>query len=102
MVLVEPETVVTEAIDLFPCVQVLRVGADRDVRLEVPGGERVGQFVADFQVVEMFAVRQQIEHEDPHGTSALTVCSEYGEGRITWSTLRRRGFGNAHAARRIG
>ena len=69
MVLVKAEAVVGEAVDLFPCVQVLSIGANRDVRLEVPGRERASEFVADFQVVEMFVVRQQIEREDPYGTS---------------------------------
>ena len=67
MVFVETQPVVAEFIDQFPGVEVLGVGADRDLGFEVASGQRVGEFVALFQVVELLGLGQQVEDEDFHG-----------------------------------
>jgi hypothetical protein len=37
-------------------IEVFGVGAHRDIGLEMPYGQRIGQFVVDLQMVEMFAM----------------------------------------------
>ncbi len=64
--LVETKTVVAQSVDFLPGIEVLGVGAHRDIRLEVPGGQWIGQFVADLQVVQMFAVGEQVKDKDLH------------------------------------
>ena len=42
MMLVEAKTVIAETVDLLPRVEVLGIGAHRDVWFEMPCGERIG------------------------------------------------------------
>ena len=58
MMLVEAEPVIAEAIDLLPGVEVFRIGAHRDFGFEMLRGQRIRQFVADLQMVELLAIRQ--------------------------------------------
>ena len=69
MVLVEADAVVAEPVHLLPGVEVLGVGADGDLGLEMLRGQRIGQLAADLQMVEIFAVGEQVEDEDFHGGS---------------------------------
>jgi hypothetical protein len=73
MMLVEPQAVVAELVDQFPGVEVLGVGADRDLGFEMAAGERVRQFGADLQMIELFAISQQIEDEYFHGRIPVRV-----------------------------
>ena len=66
--LVEADAVVAEPVHLLPGVEMLGVGAHRDVGLEVLLAQRIGQLGrAVLQVVEVLAVGEQIEDEDFHG-----------------------------------
>src|ERR1700722_16013325 len=65
--LVEADAVVTEPVPLLPGFQMLGVGPNRDVGLEIPVRERVGQLAADLEMVELFAVGEQIKDENFHG-----------------------------------
>jgi hypothetical protein len=47
----------------------LGVGADGSVRFEVPLAQRVGQFGAGFQMLEIFTVGEKIENKDVHASS---------------------------------
>ena len=71
MVLVEAETVVAESIDFLPGIEVLGIGAHRHIGPEVPRGQRIRQLVADLQVVQMFAVGEQVKDEDLHGSACV-------------------------------
>jgi hypothetical protein len=69
----EAETVVAETVDLLPGIEVLGIGAHRDVGPEVTRRKRVGEFAAHLQMVEVFAVGEQIENEDFHG-APIRAC----------------------------
>jgi hypothetical protein len=45
---------------------VLGIGPRRDLRLKEFLRQRVGELAADFQVIELFTVSQEIEYEDLH------------------------------------
>ena len=66
VVLVEPHPVIPQAVELFPGLEVLGIGPRGDFGLEIFLGQRVGQLVVDLQVLELFAVSQEIEYEDLH------------------------------------
>jgi hypothetical protein len=65
--LVKADAVVAEPIHLLPGLEMLGIGANRDVGLEITVRERVGQLAADLEMVELFAVGEQIKDEDLHG-----------------------------------
>jgi hypothetical protein len=50
MVLVEPDPVIAEPVEFLPGLEMLGIGARRDLRPEVLLRERIGQFAADFQM----------------------------------------------------
>ena len=75
MMLVKAQPVVAELIDQLPGVEVLGIGADRDLGFEMPAGERVGQFGSSLQMVELFAIGQQIEDKNFHG-GVLVRCAQ--------------------------
>jgi hypothetical protein len=80
---VEAQAIVAETIDFLPGVEVLRVGSDREVGVEVTRGERVGEFVVDLQVVEVFAIGEKVEDEDFHDAPCVVLvhlAHEVGEG----------------------
>jgi hypothetical protein len=54
---VEADAVVTQFVEQCPRIQMLFVGAHRDVGLEVRLGQRIRQLFADPEVREIFAVR---------------------------------------------
>ena len=66
MVLVEPDAVIPQAVELFPGLEVLGISARGDFGLKIFLRQRVGQLVVDLQVLELFAVSQEIEYEDLH------------------------------------
>ena len=66
MVLVEPDAVIAEAIEFFPGRDVLGIGPYGDLGFEVLVGQWIGQLVADLQMIELFAVGQEIKDEDFH------------------------------------
>src|SRR5271170_8038944 len=66
MVLVEPDPVIAEPVKLFPRVEVLGIGSRRDLRIEVLLRQRIGQFAADLQMVQLLPIGQQIEDKDFH------------------------------------
>src|SRR5215469_11197112 len=80
MVLVEADTVIAELIHLLPGFEMLGIGAHRDVGLEVAAGERVGELAADLEMVELFAIGEQVEDEDFHARFPVTCrwCGRYG------------------------
>ena len=64
--LVEADAVIAEAVHLLPGREMLGVGLVRHVGFEMPLGQGIGQLAANFQVVELLAVGQQVEDEDFH------------------------------------
>ena len=56
--LIEPDPVITEPVELFPGFEVLGIGPCRHLRFEVFVGQRIGQLVADLQMLELLAVSQ--------------------------------------------
>src|SRR6516165_5062462 len=64
--LVKANPVVSAPIERLPGVEMLRVGPHRDLGVEVVFAERVRQRLAVFEVVEIGAVRQEIEDKDLH------------------------------------
>jgi len=66
MVLVEPDAVITQAVQFLPGFEVLGVGSCRDFGLEILLGQRIGQLVVDFQVLELLPVSKEIEDKDLH------------------------------------
>ncbi len=68
MMLVEPDPVIAEPVQFLPGFEMLGIGPDGDFGLEMPARQRIGELVADFQMVELFAIGQQIEDEDLHRT----------------------------------
>jgi len=74
-------------IELFPGLEVLGIGACGDVGLEIFLWQRVGQFVADFETLELLAIGQEIENEDLHFCSLPPEPdhSFTGAGRCPWS-----------------
>jgi hypothetical protein len=66
MVLVEPDAVITQAVQFLPGLEVLGIGPRRDLGVEVFFRQRIGQLVADFQVPELLAVSKEIEDKDFH------------------------------------
>ena len=64
--LVEPDPVIAEPVELFPGFEVLGIGPRRDLGFEVFVGQRIGQLVADLQMFELLAVRQEIEDKNFH------------------------------------
>ena len=67
MMLVEADAVIAELVHLLPGVEMLGIGAHRDIGLEVAAGKRVGELAADLEMVELFAIGEQVEDEDFHG-----------------------------------
>ena len=66
MVLVEPDPVISQMIEFFPGLEVLGISPRGDFGFEVFLWQCVGQLVVDLQVVELFAVSQEIEYEHLH------------------------------------
>ena len=66
MVLVEPHSIIPQMVELFPGLEVLGISACGDFGLEIFLWQRVGQFVVDFEMLELFAIGQEIENEDLH------------------------------------
>ncbi len=66
MMLVEPDPVIAEPVELLPGGEMLGIGARGDLRVEVPFGQRIGQLIADFQMVELLAIGQKIKDENFH------------------------------------
>jgi hypothetical protein len=64
--LVEADAVIAQPVHLLPRREMLGIGAHGDVGLEELPAERIGQFRADFHVLEVFAVGQQVEDKDLH------------------------------------
>src|SRR5690242_16237072 len=66
MMLVEPDPVIAEAVELFPGLEVLGIGPRRDLRVEMFARQRIRQLVADLQMLELLPVSQQIKDEHLH------------------------------------
>ena len=88
--LVEADAVVAEPVELLPGLEMLGVGAHRDVGLEVLLGQRIGQLVADLQMVEVLAIGQQIEDEDLHWFGCPSELSAESQADIYRSLPPRR------------
>jgi hypothetical protein len=73
--LVEPGAVIAEPIELLPSLEMFGIGPCRDLRLEILLRQRIGQLVADLQMLELFTVRQEIENEDLHRIVPPGRCS---------------------------
>ena len=70
MMLVETDAVIAEAVHFLPGIEMLGVGANGDVGLEVTVRQRIGEFAADLEMVKLFAVGEQIEDENFHGRAS--------------------------------
>src|SRR5262249_35450528 len=66
VVLVEPDPVIAEPVELFPGVEMLAIGPGRDLGVEMFVGQRVGQLVAELQMLELLAISQEIEDKNFH------------------------------------
>src|SRR6185312_2528360 len=90
MMLIEPEAVIAESIYFFPGIEMFGVGAHCHAGVEMTRRQRIGQFGADLQMIEMFAIGEQVEDKDPHGHSCMAVWGEYddvtaeGSMRAVW------------------
>src|SRR5215475_1496006 len=77
MVLVEADAVIAELVHLLPGFEMLGIGAHRDVGLEVAIGERIGELAADLEMLELFAIGEQVEDENLH--DVLPVMDRFDE-----------------------
>src|SRR5664279_5059206 len=73
MMLVEADAVITEPIHFLPGIEMFGVGPNGDVGLEISVRQRVGEFAANLEMVELFAVSEQIEDEYLHGRVPPTM-----------------------------
>src|SRR6516165_7213508 len=64
--LVEPDAVITQPVELLPRLEMFGIGPRRDLGLEIFVRQRIGQLVADLQMIELFTISQEIEYEDFH------------------------------------
>ena len=71
VMLVKADAVIAELVEFFPRIEMLRIGLGGFLRIEMRLAERVGQRRAGLQLVEVDAVRQQVEDEDLHGVSSI-------------------------------
>ena len=71
--LIEPQPVVAELVDQFPCVEVLGIGSDCNLWFKMAAGEGVRKLGTRFQVVELLAIGKQVEDKDFHGTVPVTL-----------------------------
>ena len=76
--LVEPDSVITQAVELLPGFQMLGIGPGRHLGFEIFVGQRVGQLVADLQVLKLFAIGQEIENKHFHRIAppGRTLCCD--------------------------
>jgi hypothetical protein len=65
--LVETDAVMAEPIHFLPGFEMFGVGSHRHVCLEVSVRQGIGELASDFEMVELFAVCEQIEDENLHG-----------------------------------
>src|SRR5262249_11839797 len=79
--LVESDAVVAEPVHLLPCLQMFRIGACRHVRFKMLSGQRVGKLVASLQMLELLAIREQVENKDFHRRSPPSVALLPADGR---------------------
>src|SRR6185312_14512398 len=63
----EADAVIAKPVHFLPGFEVLRIGTNRDVRLEVAVGERIRQLAADLEMIELFAIGEQVKNENLHG-----------------------------------
>ena len=66
MVLIEPDPVITEAVQFLPGFEVLGIGSRRYLGLEIFLRQRIGQLVVDFRVLELLAISKEVEDKDLH------------------------------------
>jgi len=66
MVLVEPDSIITQPVELLPSLEVLGIGPHRNLRLEIFLRQRIWQLAADFQMLQLLAIRQEVEYENLH------------------------------------
>jgi hypothetical protein len=64
--LVEPDPVIAQAIELLPGFEMLGIGPCRDLRSEIFLLQRIGQLAPDLQMLKLFTISQEIEYEDFH------------------------------------
>src|SRR6185437_2634115 len=76
VMLVKADAVIAEPVHFLPRRQMLGIGLRRDRGLEVLFLERERQLVGDFQVVEMLAIRQEVENEDFHCAKFLPASKK--------------------------
>src|SRR5262249_50011928 len=86
MVLVEPDPVIAQPVELLPSLQMLGISPHRDFGFEVFLWQRIGQLVADFQMLELLPICQEIEYEDFHVVRQPPLFIGPEAGRY-WSTL---------------
>ena len=74
MILVEADAVKAELVHLLPGFEMFGIGAHRDLGLEVAVRERIGQFAADLEMVELFAIGEQVKDENLHGVLPIALA----------------------------
>jgi hypothetical protein len=66
MVLVEPDAVIAEPVELLPGREMFGIGPRRNFGFEILLRERIRQLVPDLQMLELLAIGQEVEYEDLH------------------------------------
>ena len=74
--LVQADAVKAELVHLLPGLEVLLVGLRRDFGIVVIVGQRVGQILRRFVLIEVLAVGEEIEDEDFHVRGFLISAAE--------------------------
>ncbi len=75
VMLVEADAVIAEPVELLPGGEMLGIGARRDLGLEMLLRQRIGQLAADFQMVELLAIGQQVKDKDFHRITSPRAIS---------------------------
>ena len=73
MMLVEADAVIAEPVHLFPGFEMLGIGAHRHVGFEVAVRERVGELAADLEMIELFAIGEQVKDENLHDVLPVSL-----------------------------
>ena len=75
MMLVEADAVEAEPVGLFPRGEMLGIGPDRNVRIEMLPRQRIGQLGSHFQMVELLAIGEEIEKKHLHRAPPLRIAA---------------------------
>ena len=84
--LIEPDTIVAQAIEFLPGFEMLGISARRHLRLEKFLRQRVGQLVAHFQMLELLPISQEVKYKNFH---VIRPRVDPNQGSAIQARLRR-------------